>query len=497
MSLHLYNTLTSKDEEFVPLTPGKVGLYVCGVTVYDRSHIGHARALVTFDVIYRYLCFLGYDVTFVRNFTDVDDKIIARANERGMSAQELSERYIREFGEDMQALRCLPPTHEPRATHHIPAMITLIQELEAKGLAYAVDGDVYFAVDRFPNYGKLSHRRLEEMMAGARIEIDERKHHPMDFALWKASKPGEPWWESPWGKGRPGWHIECSAMSSLYLGQPFDIHGGGSDLIFPHHENEIAQSEGARGCALARYWLHNGMVTIEQEKMSKSLGNFLTISEALTKVTPEVLRLVLLSTHYRMPLDFSEQKLEEAEKGLTRIYETLARVDAVLPARPSPVSGQSDPTALRSLLRPGSASDHTLLVRFREAMDDDCNTARALGVVFESIREVNRALDAGQTTDLDAVRQGLATVGAVLGIMTEAPDLFLQQRKQRGLEQTHLTPEAIEHVIAERTAARSARDFKRADALRAQLYAHGILLQDSPTGTTWTVDPDRKTKTPE
>jgi cysteinyl-tRNA synthetase len=483
MSLHLYNTLTGKDEEFIPLTPGKVRMYVCGVTVYDRSHIGHARALVTFDVIYRYLRFLGYDVAFVRNFTDVDDKIIDRANQRGMPTQELSELYIREFGEDTQALRCLPPTHEPRATQHIPEMIALIQELAAKSLAYTVDGDVYFAVDHFPGYGKLSHRRLEDMMAGARIEVDARKHHPMDFALWKASKPGEPWWESPWGRGRPGWHIECSAMSSKYLGQPFDIHGGGSDLIFPHHENEIAQSEGAKECTLARYWLHNGMVTVEQEKMSKSKGNFLTISEALTKVTPEVLRLVLLSTHYRMPLDFSEQKLEEAEKGLIRIYETLARVDAILPV------GTSRPVASERF-DPASAS--TLLARFREAMDDDCNSARAVGIIFETIRDLNRLLDAGQKTDLAAPRCDLATIGAVLGIMNEPPDLFLQERAQRGLEQTHLTADAVEQLIAERTAARKARDFNRADAIRSQLAEQGILLQDSPLGTTWTVEPGRR-----
>jgi cysteinyl-tRNA synthetase len=488
MPLRFYNTLTAKEEEFVPLTPGKVSMYVCGVTVYDRSHIGHARALVTFDVIYRYLKFLGYDVTFVRNFTDVDDKIITRANQRGMSSQELSELYIREFGEDMQALRCLPPTQEPRATHHIPEMIALIEELEAKGLAYAVDGDVYFAVDRFPGYGKLSHRRLEDMMAGARIEVDERKHHPMDFALWKASKPGEPWWESPWGQGRPGWHIECSAMSSKYLGQPFDIHGGGSDLIFPHHENEIAQSEGAKDCTFARYWLHNGMVTVEQEKMSKSLGNFLTISEALQKVTPEVLRFVLLSTHYRMPLDFSEQKMEEAEKGLTRIYETLARVDAVLHTKSASLAlgERPDSAAPRSTL-------HALRDHFREAMDDDCNTARALGVIFESIRDVNRRLDAGQLDGLDLVRQELTTIGSVLGIMTEPPEQFLQQQKERGLAQTHLTPEAIEQLITEREVARKVRDFKKADAIRTQLAQHGVTLRDSPTGTTWTMESGRKT----
>ncbi|MGH7964089.1 MAG: cysteine--tRNA ligase [Candidatus Binatia bacterium] len=479
MPMRFYNTLTGKDEEFVPLTPGKVGMYVCGVTVYDRSHIGHARALVTFDVIYRYLRFLGNEVTFVRNFTDVDDKIIIRANQRGISAQELSEQYIGEFNDDMQALRCLPPTHEPRATHHIPEMIALIQELEATGLAYAVDGDVYFAVDRFSGYGKLSHRRLEEMMAGARVEVDERKRHPMDFALWKAGKPGEPWWESPWGQGRPGWHIECSAMSSRYLGQPFDIHGGGSDLIFPHHENEIAQSEGAKGRILARYWLHNGMVTVEQEKMSKSLGNFLTISDALVKTTPEVLRLILLSTHYRMPLDFSEQRIEEAEKGLTRIYETLARADAITRSPAPPLT---------------SASAHapsSLLARFREAMDDDCNTARALGVIFETVREMNRALDAGEITSLEQPRQGLAVIGSVLGIMSEEPATFLEKQRQRGLTQTQLTPEAIEQLIAERAAARKARDFTRADALRASLEDLGIVLQDSPTGTTWKIESGR------
>ena len=476
--LCFYNTLTGNEEVFTPLTPGKVRMYVCGVTVYDRSHIGHARAMVTFDVIYRYLKFLGYDVTFVRNFTDVDDKIINRANERGISSQELSELYIREFNEDVVALRCLPPTFEPRATQNIPEMIVIIQELEAKGLAYPADGDVYFAVDKYPGYGKLSHRRLEDMMAGARVEVDDRKHHPMDFALWKSSKPGEPTWESPWGPGRPGWHIECSAMSSKYLGQPFDIHGGGSDLIFPHHENEIAQSEGAKGSEFARYWLHNGMVTVEQEKMSKSLGNFLTISEALTRTTPEALRLVLLSTHYRMPVDFSMQKVEEAEKGLTRIYETLARVDAALGVTSSP----ADELGTRN---------SELGTRFREAMDDDCNTARALGVVFDGIRELNRALDAGQTTNVPVVRQGLAAIGSVLGIMNEVPTQFLEAQKQRGLAQTQLTLELIEQRIAERAAARQAKDFKRGDAIRNQLAEQGVILKDSPTGTTWTMESGR------
>lgn len=483
--LRFYNTLSGKDEQFTPLSPGKVRMYVCGVTVYDRSHIGHARALITFDVVYRYLKFLGYDVTFIRNFTDVDDKIINRANERGITSQELSELYIREFNQDMIALRCLPPTHEPRATQHIPEMIAIIQELEAKGLAYATDGDVYFAVDKLPSYGKLSHRHLDDMMAGARIEVDERKHHPMDFALWKASKPGEPTWNSPWGSGRPGWHIECSAMASKYLGQPFDIHGGGSDLIFPHHENEIAQSEGAKETEFARYWLHNGMVTVEQEKMSKSLGNFLTIADALTKTTPEVLRFVLLSTHYRMPLDFSVQKVEEAEKGLTRIYETLARVDATL-------GGSSFTDRLRPPTSDLSVRDSELQAHFREAMDDDCNTARALGVVFETIREMNRSLDVGQATNLGATRADLVAIASVLGIMNEVPAQFLDTQKQRGLAQSQLTPERIEQLIDERAAARKAKDFKRGDEIRNQLAEQGVILKDSPTGTMWTIEGGRK-----
>ncbi|NOT57965.1 MAG: cysteine--tRNA ligase [Deltaproteobacteria bacterium] len=469
--LHFHNTLSGKAELFTSFTPGKVRMYVCGVTPYDSSHIGHAQAMVTFDVVYRYLKFLGYDVTFIRNFTDVDDKIINRANERGISSRQLSEQYIDEYTQDAQALGCQPPTHEPRATQHIPEMIAIIQELEAKGLAYSTDGDVYFAVDKFPGYGKLSHRRLDDMMAGARVEVDERKHHPMDFALWKSSKPGEPTWDSPWGPGRPGWHIECSAMSSKYLGQPFDIHGGGSDLIFPHHENEIAQSEGAKGCEFARYWLHNGMVTVEQQKMSKSLGNFLTIRDVRTKTLPEALRWVLISTHYRMPLDFSMRKVEEAEKGLTRIYETLARADATL----------GDSSELET-------QNSKLEARFREAMDDDCNTARALGVVFDGIRDLNRALDAGQMADVLGLRQGLAAIGAVLGIMNEDPTRFLEAQKQRGLTHTQLTPDVIEQLIAERAAARKAKDFKRGDAIRDQLAEQGVILKDSPTGTTWTTE---------
>lgn len=472
MALRLHDTLSGETRPFVPLRPGRVGLYVCGVTVYDRSHIGHARALVAFDVLVRYLRFAGYAVTFVRNFTDVDDKIIRRAAERGVSIQELTDACIADFHADMQALRCLPPTHQPRATDHIPDMLDLIRELEAKGLAYAVDGDVYYAVEGFGGYGKLAHRGLDDMAAGARIEVDPRKRHPMDFALWKAAKPGEPAWDSPWGSGRPGWHIECSAMSSGYLGQPFDIHGGGADLIFPHHENEIAQSEGARGCALARFWLHNGMVTVEGEKMSKSLGNFLTIGDALQRVaTPEVLRFVLLSSHYRMPLDFAAQKLDDAHKGLTRAYETLARAEVA-------AGGPSEPDG---------PSDDDFVARFREAMDDDCNTPRALGVIFDGVRELNRALDAGRTEAAAGLRRTLGTVGAVLGLLEEPPGAFLDAQKQSGLADGGLAVEEIEALVAERAAARAARDFGRADAIRDRLAGCGIVLKDGPDGTTWTV----------
>jgi len=473
MALKVHNTLTGRLEEFVPLVPGRVGMYVCGVTVYDRSHVGHARALVTFDVVYRYLRFLGYEVTFVRNLTDVDDKIIKRAQESGLSAAEVAQANIRAFAEDVKVLGCESPTVEPCATDHIPEMIALIRMLEAKGLAYAVDGDVYFAVDRFAEYGKLSKRRLDDMMAGARIEVDERKRHPMDFALWKASKPGEPQWDSPWGPGRPGWHIECSAMSSKYLGQPFDIHGGGSDLIFPHHENEFAQSEGAVGKTLARYWLHNGMVTIAQEKMSKSLGNFMTVQQAATLVGREALRLFVLGTQYRGPLDFSEERLQESKRALDRLYETLARADEALADRQVRI----DDERLAALLDD-----------FREGMDDDFNTARALGTLFDAVRALNRHLDAEEWDAAATARRAIATMGSVLGIAQEEPRTFLERGRQEHLAETALSPAEVDRLIAERNAARQARDFKRADTIRAELKAKRIALEDTPQGTVWKVE---------
>jgi cysteinyl-tRNA synthetase len=470
--MRLHNTLGGRLEEFVPLAPGKVGMYVCGVTVYDRSHIGHARALITFDVLFRYLRFLGYDVTFVRNFTDVDDKIINRARQAGIPALELAEANIRSFGEDVKALGCLPPTIEPRATTHIAEMVELIQELERKGLAYAAGGDVYYAVDKFPDYGKLAKRKLDDMIAGARVEVDERKRHPMDFALWKASKPGEPWWDSPWGQGRPGWHIECSVMSTKYLGQPFDIHGGGTDLVFPHHENELAQSEGAKGRPFARYWVHNGMVNIGQEKMSKSLGNFMTVQEAAARVGGEAVRLFVIGTHYRSPLDFWPERLDESARALGRLYETLARADEALDVAGA---APAEPAA-------------TVMDEFRAAMDDDLNTARAVGVIFETARAVNRLLDENRVDAVAPLRRAVAEVASVLGVGGQQPRSVLERAKHEHLEEAAIGAAEIERLIAARNAARQARDFKQADAIRTELKSKGIVLEDTPTGTIWKVE---------
>jgi cysteinyl-tRNA synthetase len=469
MPLKLHNTLSGRLEEFVPLVPGKVGMYVCGVTVYDRSHIGHARALVTFDVLYRYLRYSGYDVTFVRNFTDVDDKIIARAQRAGIPAAELAEANIRAFAEDVNVLGCLRPTIEPRATENIPQMIELIRELESKGLAYAVGGDVYFAVERFSGYGKLSKRKLEDMEAGSRVEVDERKRNPLDFALWKSSKPGEPVWDSPWGPGRPGWHIECSAMSARYLGQPFDIHGGGTDLIFPHHENEIAQSEGAKGCAFARYWVHNGMVSIGQEKMSKSLGNFMTVHEGAARVGGEALRFFVLRTHYRSPLEFSPHRLDEAAQGLGRIYETLRRADEAIT---SPVD-----------------ADAEVRRQFVEAMDDDLNVARAIGITFETVRAINRELDAGRDLrQVAAWRAAIADIGDVLGVAGSPPAEYLARERREHLAVAEISVAEIEQLIAARNDARKQRNFQRADEIRAELKAKGVVLEDTASGTAWRVE---------
>ena len=490
MTLRVYNTLSAGKEEFVPLEPGKVRMYVCGVTVYDHCHIGHARANVVFDVIYRYLRYLGYDVTYVRNYTDIDDKIINRALKEGVPFNAISERFIAEFDRDMARLGLALPTHQPKATEHIAEIIDIVKTLVAKDVAYQAGGDVYFCVERFDGYLKLSKRNLEEMQAGARIEVDERKRHPMDFALWKEAKPGEPFWDSPWGQGRPGWHIECSAMSMKYLGDTFDIHGGGKDLIFPHHENEIAQSEAATGRPFVKYWLHNGFVNINAEKMSKSLGNFFTIKEVLEKYDSEVLRFFLLSAHYRSPLDFSDQNLTEAETGMERIYSALAGIDAALAQGTVPAEAGTPPAEAEEELRAKVAA---FPERFREAMDDDFNSALALGNVFDLVRSVNRVTAEGEGGRgvshalLSAAQGSIRELGGVLGVFTSEPAGYFARIKGRKVAGLAILPEEIERLIAERAAARSAKDFKRGDEIRDDLLARGIVLLDGPQGTTWKV----------
>jgi cysteinyl-tRNA synthetase len=466
MALKIFNTLSGEKDEFVPLTPGRVRMYVCGVTVYDSAHLGHCRFLITFDVIYRYLRFLGFDVTYVRNFTDVDDKIINRANEEQVSWETITQRYIGEFHQDGEALGLLAPSVEPLATQHIAEIIEIIERLEAKGLAYRIDGDVYYSVAGFPSYGKLSRKNIDELEAGARVEVDERKRSPLDFALWKSSKPGEPTWDSPWGPGRPGWHIECSAMSTKYLGQPFDIHGGGRDLIFPHHENEIAQSEGAYGEPLACFWLHNGFLNINQEKMSKSLGNFFTIGEILEEFDAAALRHYFLASHYRSPMDFSKEGLSEAARATDRIYETIERL------------GRATTT------REHAVPDPALLESFRQEMDDDFNTPRALALIFDEVRALNRLLDEKKI-------QGIENRGAALRVMCDTLGLlrdgYSERKKQRFLKKGNLTILRIEELIGRRDRARLEKNWQEADRIRDELSREGLVLEDTAKGTLWKV----------
>ncbi|HKI52306.1 MAG TPA: cysteine--tRNA ligase [Geothermobacteraceae bacterium] len=490
MSLRLYNTLSGKKEEFQPLEPGKVKMYVCGVTVYDYCHIGHARANIVFDVIYRYLKFAGYQVNYVRNYTDVDDKIIKRANERGITSKALAEEFIRAFDEDMAALNLERPTHQPKATEYIDEIIAITQTLVDKGMAYASGGDVYYRVDRFANYLKLSKRNMDEMLAGARIAPGEQKENPMDFALWKAAKPDEPSWESPWGPGRPGWHIECSAMSSSLLGETFDIHGGGRDLIFPHHENEIAQSEGASGKPFVKYWMHNGFVNVNQEKMSKSLGNFFTIRDILKSYDPEVVRFFILTAHYRSPVDFSDQNLEDAKAGLTRFYEGMQTAQKVIDSYPQPDKAICPEISAEE--REVYDQIEALEDRFVEAMNDDFNTAAAIGHLFEGVRALNRLAAVGRFTDcplsLTVLQEGIAKLqqlGGVLGLFASEPTAWLEGQKSSGLTGLSITAEEIEQLIVARKQARQERDFARADQIRNELAAKGIELLDSKDGTTW------------
>ncbi|MEK6711214.1 MAG: cysteine--tRNA ligase [Nitrospinota bacterium] len=479
MAVQLYNTLTRRKEPLETLDPGRVKMYVCGVTVYDHCHLGHARAAIAFDVIRRHLVHRGYEVTFVCNFTDVDDKIIARARRLKVPIGELTEQFIGEYHRDMDALGVRRADITPRATEHIPGMIEMIEGLIAKGLAYRGGGDVYFDISRFPGYGKLSHRDPEELEAGFRVEPGEGKRNPLDFALWKASKPDEPSWESPWGPGRPGWHIECSVMSSRYLGERFDIHGGGEDLVFPHHENEIAQSEGCFGHDWVRYWIHNGFVRINHEKMSKSKGNFFTVKAVLAETPAEVVRFFLLGTHYRHPVDYSDQVVGEAWRGLDRLYNLLLRL-----GRPAPGAGGE---AARRMREEAAA----FRGRFTGAMDDDFNTARALGHLFDFARQANSILlEAGGALAREAAQPAVEVfreVGEVLGLFGHGPEEWFRQARPGGGEEANgrLGDGQVEELIARRNEARKRKDFKEADRIREELAAAGILLEDGPSGTIW------------
>ncbi len=465
--VYVTNTMTGEKEEFKPLEDRTVKMYVCGPTVYDHAHIGHARSAVVFDVIRRWLEYRGYRVIYVRNYTDVDDKIIRRAKEEGISWREVAEKYIASYEEDMRALNVKEPTYKPRVTEHIREIVEMIDGLIEKGYAYEAGGDVYFSVKKFPEYGKLSKRNIEELRAGARIEPGENKKDPLDFALWKRSKEGEPGWESPWGVGRPGWHIECSVMSMKYLGETMDIHGGGLDLIFPHHENEIAQSESYTGKTFARYWVHNGFVMVNREKMSKSLGNFFTIKEILERFSPDVLRLFLLSTHYRSPIDFSFERLEDSERALKRLLnfvDSLAAVESL-----EVVEGEGEPVSVSGFRE-----------LFESAMDDDFNTARALGALFELVKSANllkdRALKEGKITRaekhsfkeaVEFVENALKTLG-----------FRLERERESSLEE-----KLIELLIEVRGELRRKKDFQLADLIRDRLKELGIALEDLPTGT--------------
>ena len=456
--LEIHNSLTGCQEVFRPIDPPRVGLYVCGMTVYDYCHLGHARAMVVFDMVVRRLRDIGYDVRYIRNITDIDDKIIQRAAEVGEPMEVLTERFTAAMHADADALGCLRPDEEPRATGHMQGIIGMISQLIDSGHAYQAGGDVYYAVARFPDYGALAGKQLETLRAGARIAPGELKRDPADFVLWKAAREGEPSWPSPWGDGRPGWHIECSAMSTHCLGNHFDIHGGGMDLKFPHHENEIAQSEAATGECFVNYWMHNGHVRIDDEKMSKSLGNFTTVRDILAAHDAEAVRLFLLSTHYRSPLNFTPDGLVQARNALARLY-----------------------TALRGAASGNEAPEEAFRSRFEAAMDDDFNTPLALSVLFDLAREINRARDDGRQERVTVLADTLRQLSSVLGLLCRPPEDFLTG----SAGDVELGAESIEALIEERARARREKDFSRADAIRDQLQADGVVLEDKPDGTLW------------
>ncbi|WP_027397246.1 cysteine--tRNA ligase [Anaerovibrio lipolyticus] len=475
--LKVYNTLTRKKEEFIPQEPGKVGMYVCGVTPYNYPHIGNARPFVTWDVIKRYLRNRGFEVKHIQNFTDMDDKIIKAANTEGVSWETITERYIDGYFKSIDALNVQRADIYPKVTEHIPDIINMVQRIIDNGFGYVIDGDVYFSVEKFPEYGKLSGRKLEDMQAGARVEVDSRKHNPMDFALWKSAKPGEPFWESPWGKGRPGWHIECSTMSLKYLGETFDFHGGGSDLIFPHHENEIAQSQCCCGNykSFAQYWLHNGFITIDNEKMSKSLNNFITVPDILKQYPGEVVRFFILRTHYRSPLDFSEERIKEAQAGLLRLKNAFDLGNEVL----KKAGTTEQDTQLEEIAEKAMAD-------FYEAMDDDFNTALAIGYMFTLSKEINTYANnvINKGTEFDAVHFGklmqvYKDMAAVIGIFESSLEM------PESDDGAGISSEEIEALIAERAEAKKNKNWGRADEIRDSLKAQGIILEDSAAGTKW------------
>ena len=465
MAIKVYNTLTKKKEEFVPLHPGKAYMYVCGVTPYNHPHIGNARPFVTWDVIRRFLEHEGYDVLHVQNFTDVDDKIINTANKEGVQWSDICGRYIDAYFEVMDKLNVRRAHVYPRVSEHMQEIINVVQTLIDKGYAYELDGDVYYSVEKFDRYGELSGRKLEDMMAGARVDVNDKKHNPFDFALWKAAKPDEPYWESPWGNGRPGWHIECSAMSMKYLGESFDFHGGGSDLIFPHHENEIAQSEGCTGVhPFVRYWLHNGFITVNEEKMSKSLGNFFTVREISEKYDLQVLRFFMLSAHYRSPLNFSADLMESAKTGLARICNAADSLKHYAGAAKEAEMTAEEMTALEEA--------KNLAKKFDDAMDDDFNTADAISVVFELVRLANSNVNEdGTKAFVQSLLDELLELGDILGLVFETKEEILD--------------EEIEKLIEERQVARKERNFQRADEIRAELLEKGIVLEDTREGVKW------------
>lgn len=454
--MKIFNTLTRKKEEFVPIEPGKVKMYSCGPTVYNYFHIGNARPFIVFDTLRTYLEYLGYDVTFVQNFTDIDDKMIKKANEEGTTVKEVAERYIAEYFVDAKGLGIRPATVHPKATENIDAIIEIVEKLIATGHAYESQGDVYFATKSFEGYGKLSHQPLEELASGARVAVGEVKRDPMDFALWKAQKPGEPAWESPWGMGRPGWHIECSAMANRYLGKSIDIHSGGLDLTFPHHENEIAQSECANGCTFANYWMHNGFINVDNQKMSKSLGNFFTVREIAEQFPYEVVRFFMLSAHYRSPINFSRDLIESAQNALERLY-----------------TCRNNLRFLTDTLSEGEGADTQAMEsyrqKFKDAMDDDLNTADAISVLFELVRFVN--------TEAPKTKKEAADW---LALLTELSDVLgILKQEEASLD------EEVEALIEERTQARKEKNWKRADEIRDQLKAMGVVLEDTPQGVKW------------